>query len=101
VLVEHTDKPGWAVASSDGISVALDTELDAELVREGRVFDAIHHVNTKRKEAGFEITDRIELSLPAADADLLEYADWLASETLAVSVNISDGDEFGLVRVKR
>ncbi len=74
-------------------------ELDDGLRREGRVYDAIHHVNTMRKEAGLELTDRIRLTLPAADADLLAHADWLATETLAVSVDLGPGDEIALEKV--
>jgi isoleucyl-tRNA synthetase len=92
VLVERTDKPGWAVATADGVSVALDTELDDELRLEGRVNDRIHEVNTLRKEQGLDLTDRIRLLLAAADADLLVHADWIARETLAVSVEASDGE---------
>ena len=66
--------PGWAVASNDGVSVALDTELDDELRREGRVYDLIHQVNTMRKDAGLELTDRIRVSLPTSDDDLLDHA---------------------------
>ena len=86
VLVERTGKEGWAVAAEDGVTIALDTTLDPELELEGRVYDLIHSVNTMRKEAGLELTDRIALTLPAADADLLAYADWIKEETLAVSV---------------
>ena len=93
VLVERTEKEGWAVAASDGATVALDIELDDELRLEGRVYDLIHHVNSLRKEQGLALTDRIELRLPAADADLLEHAEWIARETLAVSVEGGDGDD--------
>ncbi len=92
VLVERTEKEGWAVAASDGATVALDVELDDELRLEGRVYDAIHHVNSLRKEQGLALTDRIHLRLPASDADLLQHADWLARETLAVSVGLAEGD---------
>jgi isoleucyl-tRNA synthetase len=91
VLVERTGKEGWAVASEDGVTVALDTTLDDVLRREGRVYDLIHRVNAMRKEAGLELTDRISLSLPADDADLLEFTDWIARETLAVAVD-ADAD---------
>jgi len=90
VLVERTEKEGWAVASSDGATVALDIELDDDLRREGRVYDLIHHVNSLRKAQGLALTDRIDLLLPAADADLLVHADWIARETLAVSVRIAE-----------
>jgi isoleucyl-tRNA synthetase len=95
VLVERYGKEGWAVAAADGLTVALDLHLDDELVRAGRVYDLIHRVNTMRKEAGLELTDRIRLTLPAVDADLLEHLDWIARETLAVSVEV-DGTELAL-----
>jgi isoleucyl-tRNA synthetase len=92
VLVERHGKEGWAVAASDGLTVALDLHLDDELVRRGRVYDLIHSVNTKRKEDGLELTDRIRLTLPEADSDLLEHQDWIARETLAVSVEATGGE---------
>jgi isoleucyl-tRNA synthetase len=92
VLVERRGKEGWAVAASDGVTVALDLELDADLLVRGRVYDLIHTVNTMRKDAGLELTNRIRLTLPEADAELLEHSDWIARETLAVSVEASGGE---------
>ena len=92
VLVERRGKEGWAVATSDGVTVALDLRLDDDLLLRGRVYDLIHTVNMMRKEAGLELTDRIRLTIPQADAELLEHADWIARETLAVSVDAS-GEE--------
>ena len=65
VLVERSGKEGWAVASDEGVTVALDTTLDAELELEGRVYDLIHTLNGMRKEQGLELTDRITVTLPA------------------------------------
>jgi isoleucyl-tRNA synthetase len=96
VLVEREGKEGWAVAAADGLVVALDLQLDDELVRAGRVYDLIHTVNTMRKEAGLELTDRIVLTVSEADADLLEHSDWIARETLAVSVQT--GAELALAK---
>ena len=86
------------MAATDGATVAIDVTLDDALLLEGRVYDAIHQVNTLRKEQGLALTDRIDLLLPRSDADLLEHADWLAAETLAVSVALSDRDEVTLTR---
>jgi isoleucyl-tRNA synthetase len=92
VLVERCGKEGWALASEAGITVALDTRLDDELRREGRVLDVIHQLNLKRREAGLELTDRIAVTLPAADADLVErHGDWIKSEVLAVSLEANGG----------
>jgi isoleucyl-tRNA synthetase len=97
ILVERLEKDGWAVASDAGVTVALDRTLDDGLRLEGRVYELIHHVNAKRKEAGLAITDRIVLTLPADQADLLAHREWIAAETLAVDV--SAGDELHLAPV--
>ncbi|HKA27688.1 MAG TPA: isoleucine--tRNA ligase [Gaiellaceae bacterium] len=86
VLVERRAREGWALAADDSVTVAVTTGLDDELRREGRVYELIHRVNTMRKDAGLELTDRIRLKLPAADADLLEHADWIKEEVLATEV---------------
>ena len=90
VLVERSGKEGWAVASEEGLTVALDTQLDAELELEGRVYDLIHTLNGMRREQGLELTDRIAVTLPAADEELLRHADWIKAEVLAVSIE-TDG----------
>ena len=83
VIVERRGKEGWAVAGEDGLTVALDLAIDPELELEGRAREAIHQVNTMRKEAGLEITDRIALTLPP---ELAEHEEWIARETLASRV---------------
>jgi len=87
VLVERRGKQGWAVAGEDGLTVALDLALDEQLELEGRAREVIHRVNTMRKEAGLEITDRIVLTLPG---DLAEHREWIGRETLAERVEPGD-----------
>jgi isoleucyl-tRNA synthetase len=94
VLVEHVGREGWAVASDAGVTVALETGLDDELMLEAKLLDRVHEVNVLRRDSGLAITDRIKLWLP--DADLIEhYRERLMSETLAVSV------ELGELRIER
>ena len=89
VLVERVGLEGWAVASEDGVTVALDTALDDDLRREGRLLDWIHEVNGLRKSSGLAVTDRIRLWLP--DGEIVDvYRDRLADETLAVSVEVGE-----------
>jgi isoleucyl-tRNA synthetase len=89
VLVERVGREGWTVAGANGVTVALDNALDDELLLEGRLYDRIHEVNVLRKASGLEVTDRIALRLP--DGDLLErYRDRIASETLAVTVELGE-----------
>jgi isoleucyl-tRNA synthetase len=91
VLVERTGKEGWAVASGDGVTVALDTTLDDELELEGLVLDLIHEINSMRKDQGLALTDRIRITLPASQRELLRHEDWIKQETLAVEID-TDGD---------
>ena len=91
VLVERTGKEGWAVAGADGVTVALDTALDGELEVEGRVLDLIHELNSMRKQAGLELTDRIVVTLPESASDLLAHADWIKEEVLAVEIRADGG----------
>jgi isoleucyl-tRNA synthetase len=92
VLVERRGKEGWALASDGAVTVALDTRLDDELLLEGRVLDLIHQLNTMRREAGLELTDRIVVTLPASESDLLErHADWIKSEVLATEIRLDGG----------
>jgi isoleucyl-tRNA synthetase len=93
VLVERAGKEGWAVAAEDGVTVALDTHVDEELDRERRVYELIRHVNALRKQSGLELTDRISLTIPSRDADLLVHGDWIRSETLATSLEAGADDQ--------
>jgi isoleucyl-tRNA synthetase len=77
---------GFALAQDGELSVALDTALDDELLREGRARELIHHINAMRRELEMELTDRIVVTLRPEDADLLEYEDWIKEETLALEV---------------
>jgi isoleucyl-tRNA synthetase len=95
VIVERRGKEGWAVAGDDGLTVALDLTLDPELELEGRARDLIHEINRLRKDQGLEVTDRIVLTLPHDQEELLRHADWIAEETLAVEIR-TDGAELKL-----
>jgi isoleucyl-tRNA synthetase len=99
VLVERRGKEGWAVAGEDGLTVALDLALDPELELEGRVRDLIHEINRLRKEQGLEVTDRIVLTLPSNQADLLRHSDWIAEETLAVEIK-AEGTELKIEKAE-
>jgi isoleucyl-tRNA synthetase len=81
---------GWLVESSDGLTVALDTTLTPELVKEGLAREFVNRVQNMRKVAGLSVTDRIriyfESSGPLADA-VARMSEYIKSETLATQVN--------------
>jgi isoleucyl-tRNA synthetase len=84
--LDYSPRDGWAVEHAEGYVVAVDTRLDDELRLEGRVYDLIHRVQRLRREAGLEITDRIVLTLPEGEAELLAHEDWIKAETLAIRI---------------
>ncbi|HYJ22042.1 MAG TPA: isoleucine--tRNA ligase [Solirubrobacterales bacterium] len=80
---------GYEVEAEAGHAVALQLELDDELRQEGLAREIVHAVQIARKEAGLDISDRIDLAL-AGEEDLLAAAraheGYLAGEVLATSV---------------
>jgi isoleucyl-tRNA synthetase len=80
---------GYQVEAEAGRAVALALELDEELRREGLAREIVRAVQNARKEAGLEVTDRIELSL-GGDGDLVaaarEHEDYVSGEVLATTV---------------
>ncbi|MCP9484299.1 MAG: isoleucine--tRNA ligase [Gaiellaceae bacterium MAG52_C11] len=101
VLVERSGLEGWAVASDEGVTVALETTLDSELELEGRVLDLIHTLNGMRKEQRLELTDRIAVTLPADHEDLLRHADRIKAEVLAVSIEADGASGPTIAKVER
>ncbi len=92
---------GYEVEAEAGHAVALQLELDEELRREGLAREIVHAVQNARKAAGFDISDRIELSL-GGDEELLvaahEHELYVTGEVLATSVSY-DAAESAPVRV--
>jgi isoleucyl-tRNA synthetase len=89
VLVQTESRGGLAVASDQGVTVAVDVTLTPELEQEGYARDLVRAVNTMRKEAGLEISDRIDLYYEADDpvgAAMKRFADYMQQETLALTL---------------
>ncbi|MDP3832166.1 MAG: DUF5915 domain-containing protein, partial [Ignavibacteriaceae bacterium] len=90
VEIISSEITGWSVESQDGVTVALDTELSEELILEGLAREFVNRVQNMRKDAGFEVTDRIRINF-SADETLFnainQFNDYIANETLAESVN--------------
>jgi isoleucyl-tRNA synthetase len=88
-------RPGHEVAEEGDLLVALDTELTPELEAEGLAREVAHRLQTMRKAAGYEISDRVEVSIggdQAAVARLEGFREWLAAEVLAVNLRLGAAD---------
>ena len=94
VLVTRRPKEGLVVASEGAIVVGLETVLTPELVAEGLAREFVSHVQAMRKEADFEVTQRIRVAV-ACDAELkaalTAHLDYVKGEILATELALSDG----------
>ena len=96
VTISTEGRKGFAVQSDGTISVALDTELTDELVDEGFAREMINKIQFMRKDAGFDVVDRIRVSYEAGDrlrSAMERFASRVAAETLAES--ITEGEVSG------
>jgi isoleucyl-tRNA synthetase len=67
VLTEPMQKPGFVAEVDGDVTVVLDTNLTEELIEEGFVREVISKLQTMRKEAGFEVTDHILVTISTGD----------------------------------
>ena len=87
--ITSEDMPGWLVASEGKLTIALDITITDELKAEGVARELVNRIQNIRKESGFEVTDkiRVEIESKSIVATALEqYADYIASQTLSLSV---------------
>ena len=95
VLVETESAEGYVCGEDGGYLTALDTSLDADLVREGVARELVRTVQEARKSAGLEVSDRIRLGVSGSAAvteALDEYRDFLLTETLATEWEVGQTD---------
>ena len=94
VLVESSSPEGYAVAEGNGVLVALDTTLTPELLAEGLARELVRNIQDARKAAGFEIADRISVTLGGASAGVAavvqQYGAYIRSETLAETLTLDE-----------
>lgn len=90
ITLSEVPRSGWAVNTQQNLTVALDTTITNDLRKAGLAREVIRLVQTARKDAGFEVTDRIALSWAASSEmaeALSEHKQELADAVLAVEVN--------------
>jgi len=92
------------VKGEGATTLALDTELDEELLDEGIARELVNRVQRLRKDAGLEITDRIELGIagaPGLQDATISHRDFISRETLALKLVVDskiDGEKFAHLR---
>ncbi|MGB9723658.1 MAG: isoleucine--tRNA ligase [Chloroflexia bacterium] len=87
VLIQEEPREGLAVASERGLTVAVDTRMTPELRAEGLAREVVRRIQNLRKEAGFNLDDRIE-TVYQAGGELAEavaaWQEYIAAETLSL-----------------
>jgi len=98
--ISSEDMPGWLVASEGQLTIALDIALTDELKAEGVARELINRIQNIRKDSGFDVTDKVNVIIGAdgatfdeISASLQQYKDYVASQTLARSVELVRGAE--------
>ena len=96
VLVEAVKKEGFTSQVDGQLTVVLDTNLNEDLIREGYAREFISKVQTMRKDAGFDVTDRIEISCtckPSLQKALENSTEMILSGVLGKALTFSENAE--------
>jgi isoleucyl-tRNA synthetase len=91
VEIISEDIPGWQVANEGRLTVALDVTVTEELRNEGIAREFVNRIQNIRKEAGFDVTDKIIVKI--GDHDFIReavkrHAGYIGSQTLAAEVTL-------------
>ncbi|HIA86869.1 MAG TPA: isoleucine--tRNA ligase [Candidatus Marinimicrobia bacterium] len=95
VIVQEDALDGKSAVSEKQLTVAVITELTEELIQEGIVRDMIRSVQNMRKEAGFNVEDRITVFCDAEDdlkKALQSYENYFCNEVLAVNLSYNSAE---------
>ncbi|MDX1617867.1 MAG: DUF5915 domain-containing protein, partial [Balneolaceae bacterium] len=91
--ISRTGLEGWSVETEDGLSVALDTELTPELVQEGLAREFVNRIQNMRKEADFDVVDRIMIGFEGSEklTEAIDTMDeYVKRETLAEEISTNE-----------
>ncbi len=87
-IVSH-EIAGWFVESEEGVTVAVDTELTEDLIAEGYAREFVNRVQNMRKDAGFDVVDRIFVDVTGDEKFLgyiQKFSNYISNEILAESI---------------
>lgn len=93
VVITSQDIEGWLVASNAGMTVALDVVISEALKKEGVARELVNRIQNLRKDAGFEVTDRIDVTIQKdaqLDQAVLDNMTYIKNETLTEHLNLID-----------
>jgi isoleucyl-tRNA synthetase len=93
VEVISSEISGWLVEMEEGVTVALDVELDETLIAEGLAREFVNRIQNMRKDAGFDVIDRIKINFNGS-SKLVEavktFSKYISNETLAEQLEFEE-----------
>ena len=98
IIVVSSEIKGWAVESDGTVTVAIDKELDEQLIAEGLAREFVNRVQNMRKDAGFEVTDKIKIYYSGSKliiGAVESFNQYIATETLAESLERNGNENKG------
>jgi isoleucyl-tRNA synthetase len=101
VVIRH-GLSGWSVETEDGLTVAADTELTDELVNEGIARELVNRIQNMRKEANYDVTDRIVVVVSADErtqSAVKAMEEYIMTETLAESLTYTSKGDYDYTKV--
>ncbi|MDZ7695290.1 MAG: DUF5915 domain-containing protein [Balneolaceae bacterium] len=99
--ISRTGIEGWEVETENGLSVALDTEISTELEQEGLAREFVNRIQNMRKEADFEVVDRIVIGFEGAgnlEEAVVSMDEYIKRETLAEKIETEKLEVFDFVK---
>jgi isoleucyl-tRNA synthetase len=93
------DIPGWSVANKDSLTVALDISISAELQDEGNAREFVNRIQKIRKDADFELTDRILVRMEKNEnlnTSIINFYSYICAEILADNIEFLDNIPEGI-----
>ena len=93
VEIIPVDIPGWKVTNDGALTVALDITLDDELRNEGVAREIVNRIQNLRKEAGFEVTDRINVKILSSNAiqeAVASNSEYIRTQILADALELTE-----------
>ena len=86
VEIISSEISGWVVETEEGVTAAIDTELNEELIAEGIAREFVNRIQNMRKDSGFDVTDRINIKFNGSEKlvnAVSSFENYISAETLA------------------
>ena len=99
VEITSQDIEGWLVANSGNITVALDITISEDLKREGIARELVNRIQNFRKDSGFEVTDKIDVTLQkdgTVEEAVEQNIEYIKTETLTANLDLAEEVNNGL-----